>query len=55
LWLQKLTTKEPDHSQIEVALVALKCALGMEDADKYALRPVAAHSESTTERVNPLL
>ncbi len=31
LWLQRITTKEPDRSQIDVALVALKCALGMED------------------------
>lgn len=30
LWLQKLTTREPDESQIEVALVALKSALGEE-------------------------
>lgn len=29
LWLQKLTTSEPDDSQLEVALVALKVALGM--------------------------
>ncbi|MFQ5707910.1 MAG: DUF1385 domain-containing protein [bacterium] len=28
LWLQRITTKEPDASQLEVALVALKCALG---------------------------
>ncbi|MFQ5823179.1 MAG: DUF1385 domain-containing protein [bacterium] len=28
LWLQKLTTKEPDENQLEVAIVALKCALG---------------------------
>jgi len=41
LWLQKLTTKEPDESQIEVALVALKCALGLEDAHRYALKPLA--------------
>ncbi len=27
LWLQKLTTREPDHSQLEVAIVALKAAL----------------------------
>jgi uncharacterized protein YqhQ len=54
LWLQKLTTKEPDHSQIEVALVALRCALGIEDAGKYALSSAVAHSESTNERVNPL-
>lgn len=30
LWLQKITTKEPDESQLEVALVALRCALGEE-------------------------
>lgn len=29
LWLQLITTKEPDDSQLEVALVALKSALGM--------------------------
>jgi uncharacterized protein YqhQ len=28
LWLQKITTKEPDESMLEVALVALKSALG---------------------------
>jgi uncharacterized protein YqhQ len=30
LWLQKITTKEPDESQLEVALVALKSAIGEE-------------------------
>ena len=30
LWLQKITTKEPDDEQIEVAMVALRCALGQE-------------------------
>ncbi|RPI03050.1 MAG: DUF1385 domain-containing protein [Calditrichaeota bacterium] len=30
LWLQKITTKPPDDSQLEVALVALRCALKME-------------------------
>ena len=30
LWLQKITTKEPDDSQLEVAVVALRCALGEE-------------------------
>lgn len=47
LWLQKLTTNEPDPSQIEVALVALKCALGLEDADRYALKSVAEQPLST--------
>lgn len=27
IWLQKLTTREPDESQIEVALEALKSVL----------------------------
>ena len=30
LWLQKITTKEPDDSQLEVAVAALRCALGEE-------------------------
>lgn len=38
LWLQMVTTKEPDASQREVAIVALRCALGTEDAGRYALR-----------------
>ena len=37
LWLQKITTKEPDESQLEVALVALRCALGLDDAARYPL------------------
>jgi uncharacterized protein YqhQ len=31
LWLQKITTKEPNGSQLEVALVALRCALGEDE------------------------
>jgi uncharacterized protein YqhQ len=38
LWLQRVTTREPDESQIEVAIVALRCALGLDDAGKYPLR-----------------
>ncbi|MBI3006538.1 MAG: DUF1385 domain-containing protein [Ignavibacteriales bacterium] len=38
LWLQRITTKEPAESQLEIALVALRCALGLEDAEKYQLR-----------------
>ncbi len=30
LWLQRLTTREPDEAQLEVAIVALKTALGMD-------------------------
>jgi uncharacterized protein YqhQ len=42
LWLQRITTKEPDNSQVEVAIVALRCALGLEDPHKYPLRHTAA-------------
>jgi len=38
LWLQRVTTREPDESQLEVAIVALRCALGLEDPAKYTLR-----------------
>jgi uncharacterized protein YqhQ len=31
LWLQRITTREPDDSQIEVALAALRAALGQPD------------------------
>ncbi|HEY4612061.1 MAG TPA: DUF1385 domain-containing protein [Bacteroidota bacterium] len=51
LWLQKLTTKEPDETQIEVALVALKCALGMDDAEKYAWSTLPIEQVSSTEQV----
>jgi uncharacterized protein YqhQ len=48
LLLQKITTKEPDTAQIEVALVALRCALGQEDPSNYILQrglvPVEARS-----------
>ncbi|MBA5851471.1 DUF1385 domain-containing protein [Clostridium sp. cel8] len=33
LMLQKLTTREPDYDQLEVAIVALKFAEGIEDAE----------------------
>ena len=36
LWLQHITTKEPDGQQLEVALVALRAALGM-DAPSCAM------------------
>lgn len=39
LWLQKITTKEPDESQLEVAVAALRSALGEEylPAEKFAM------------------
>ena len=32
--LQKLTTREPDHSQLEVAIVALQAVLAVENPDQ---------------------
>ncbi|MGB2868990.1 MAG: DUF1385 domain-containing protein [Bacteroidota bacterium] len=43
LWLQKITTREPDESQLEVAIVALQCALGNVDAERYSLKLEAKH------------
>ena len=34
LWLQRITTQEPDLSQLEVAIYALKHSLRMETAEK---------------------
>jgi len=46
LWLQKLTTKEPDESQLEVAIVALKSALGI---DLTPHKDVVFESEAETQ------
>ncbi len=40
LWLQRITTSEPDAAQLEVAIVALKAALGEEYAGELAAEPV---------------
>ena len=36
LWLQAMTTREPDDKQLEVALTALKKVLEVEQPEKYA-------------------
>ena len=40
LWFQRLTTKEPDLEQLEVALSALKKALELEEGQNPKLQPV---------------
>ena len=37
--VQKLTTKQPDDSMVEIALIALKASLGMPDALPKELDP----------------
>ena len=39
LWLQRITTREPSDDQLEVALVALHCALNEPTQVEYALAP----------------
>ena len=45
MWLQKLSTREPDDKQLEVALAALKSVLHAEQPDKYPA-PVAKVPEA---------
>jgi uncharacterized protein YqhQ len=56
LWLQKITTKEPDTDQIEVALVALRCALGLEDPAKYMLQtaPAAIPVPASSDKIEKI-
>jgi uncharacterized protein YqhQ len=52
LWLQRVTTREPDESQLEVAIVALRCAMGLEDPAKYTLRDSLPVEEATVTSGN---
>ncbi len=50
LWMQRLTTKEPDDSMIEVAISALKASVyGIDKDDNDDSEPIAEQSESTSE------
>ena len=43
LFLQRLTTKEPDNAQLEVAVAALAAALEPEARDRFILSPAVTH------------
>ena len=47
LWMQRLTTREPDEKQLEVAIAALKAAL----PDEFPEEAAAADSAAATEPV----
>jgi uncharacterized protein YqhQ len=47
LWLQRITTKEPDHAQLEVALAALCCALGGDNPQPALPEPFSLVEIST--------
>ena len=52
LMVQKLTTKQPEDDMVEVALIALKAALGMENALPKELDPDFVPEEAETAEYN---
>jgi uncharacterized protein YqhQ len=54
LWLQKLTTKEPDESQLEVAIAALKNVLKAEGAlSEESQKAEVADGEVSSSKSQP--
>ncbi len=49
LWVQRITTKEPDESQLEVALAALRCAMPEEFPDARAEFEKKVEPEEVTD------
>ncbi len=49
LWLQKLTTREPDDSQLEVAIASLKSVLAREEASSEEVSPEEPSSQKSQE------
>ena len=52
LWMQRLTTKEPDESQIEVAIASLKCALPEEFPEAEEIYHPEIYKKTSTETTN---
>ena len=48
LWMQRITTREPDDAQLEVALMSLQYALveDFPDLDRAALRATVDHKKT---------
>ena len=58
LWMQCITTRPPDESQLEVAIVALKHALGTSvfpdfDPTQYEKKPAGAQASSDDRQADP--
>ncbi len=54
LWMQRITTREPDDSQIEVAIIALKTALPHEFPDYHYVNPHdIVPAEAVTDSESP--
>ena len=48
LWMQRITTKEPDDSMLEVAIISLKKAM----PDEFPEEIVESHSENEKTVIN---
>ena len=48
LWIQRITTREPDASQIEVAIRSLKCAL----PDEFPEETAIVEAENAAEKAD---
>ena len=48
LWIQRITTREPDASQIEVAIRSLKCAL----PDEFSEETAIVEAENAAEKAD---
>jgi uncharacterized protein YqhQ len=53
LWMQRLTTKEPDDSQIEVAIKSLKLAMPDEFPNEEMLAPEVKTEASAESEEKP--
>ena len=51
--MQRLTTKEPNEKQLEVAIVAVKCALGEEYFPDFDPTPYLENAKKKDETEEP--
>ena len=52
LWMQRLTTREPDETQIEIAIASLKCALPEEFPEAEELYKPEPYKKNNTEKAS---
>jgi uncharacterized protein YqhQ len=52
VWVQRITTKEPDDSMLEIAIAALGEVLSDEDKEKFLPKPEQVENTEETEEQN---
>lgn len=53
LWMQRITTREPDESQIEVAIASLKSAMPDEFPSETSAEPTESEASSDIPEAGP--